>query len=105
MTATFTAEERDQLRQALNIRCAAGVPTPSDLEFRARAELTKGLPAGFGDGWMSVNARDAVRVALFAGFEPRELVLRIVKRSHPGRRVNERTVLRVMSEMESEGDQ
>jgi hypothetical protein len=59
-----------------------------------------GLPAGFGDGWLSANAHDEMQIAiLFGGFPRKELVQRVVLASTPGRKVTTRTVERVLQEM------
>lgn len=64
-------------------------------------EVGKVLPKGWGQDTFSANARDYVRLAVFAGFDAQELVLRCFKRSR-GDRVFLPTVERVLGEMEQE---
>lgn len=63
------------------------------------------LPREFGGYWMSREASDLCRIAVaFGGFDPKELVARLIARDLVRRRgaersVNIRTVERVLSEM------
>jgi len=54
-----------------------------------------------GEDWMSKPAQDMVRLAVFAGFDAKELVTRVAKRSSTGK-TNVSTVLTVMGQMEDE---
>ena len=65
--------------------------------------VTDPLPAGFGDGWMSANARDEIRIAvLLAGFDRDELLRRVALAANGDRSVNCATVERVLDEMSAE---
>lgn len=66
-------------------------------EFEVRAALARSLPRGFGEGWMSKPARDMLRIALFAGFDRKALVARLIKLKVA--RVQARHVERVMAEL------
>jgi hypothetical protein len=59
------------------------------------------LTRGFGDGWMTGNASDLARIAIFAGFDAADLV-RAIHRIHPSseRLVNARTVERALAALE-----
>jgi hypothetical protein len=72
-------------------------------ELEAMSVLANQLPERFGDGWLSKNAQDMVRVALIAGFDAKELIRRIALRPRPGRvgaTTNAATVEHVMAEMD-----
>ena len=82
-------------------------PEQMEAEFKSRSELVNSaLSPDFGDGWMSQNARDMLRIAIFAGFDPkvmiRQLILRSAKR--PKSSLNERSVLAVMGELTNENE-
>ncbi len=68
--------------------------------------LAKGgeLPKGFGDGWLSKNAADLVRIGLIAGFDRTELVRRLCFACDPSRITNAATVGRILDEMAGEAD-
>ena len=59
-----------------------------------------------GDGWMSRNAQDMVRIAAFAGFDTDTLVRRVAFATvgNRGRTINAASVERVMEQMEAEQD-
>lgn len=59
-----------------------------------------------GDGWMSRNAQDMVRIAAFAGFDTDALVRRVAFATvkNTGRTINAASVERVMGEMADEAD-
>ena len=72
-------------------------------DFARRARLARAISKDFGQGWMSRNARDMVRVAAFAGFDVQALTVHIAttqRDSH--RQVNIATVLRCMQEIEND---
>jgi len=71
-----------------------------DPEFEARAAVARSLPRDFGEGWMSKPARDMFRIALFAGFDRKELVTRLIKLRVS--KVQERHVLGIMAAMDLE---
>ncbi|KQP62994.1 hypothetical protein [Nocardioides sp. Leaf285] len=85
---------RPDTKQALD-----GAPTAFDLRA-ACARLA--LRPEAGDGWLSANARDMIRIAAFAGFDPDEVLRRVAMRAHPERDVNVRTVEAVLDEMDGE---
>lgn len=61
------------------------------------------LPEGYGDGWMSKNAQDLVRIAVyFAGFDAAEVTNRIFATSNPKLTCNTATVQRVLQEIDME---
>jgi hypothetical protein len=72
--------------------------------LRAFAERRyKGLPKGFGEGWMTKSAQSMVRVAALAGFDAKDLLTRLAKLPRRGERtLNAGTVERIMGQMADE---
>jgi len=62
------------------------------------------LPDDFGDGWMTGNARDLMRIGLIAGFDAGVLARRLARAGKPGRMLNAATVERVLGEMDAHID-
>lgn len=61
------------------------------------------LPPGFGDGWLSANAADLIRIAVtFGGFPKQETVRRVALAGDPTRKTNAATVCRVLQELYDE---
>ena len=60
----------------------------------------KTLPKAFGQGWLSANARDLIRIMVaFGGCDAQELVRRVALAGTPGRITNTATVEHVIAEM------
>jgi hypothetical protein len=67
-------------------------------------QIPDALPAGFGDGWLSKNARDTMRIAImFGGFDRDELIRRVAM-AGSDRTTNAGTVGRILDEMTAEWD-
>lgn len=77
--------------------------TTDDIITAERVEAaSSAAPEGWGEGWSSAAARDMIRIAAFAGFDPAEVRRRVVRAGRPGRAINAATVERVMAEMQTE---
>jgi len=69
------------------------------MTFEERAAAACAIPQDYGMGWMTRPARDMCRIAAFAGFDMRDLTIRLAKLGH---QVQERHVLAMMQVMEDE---
>jgi len=58
------------------------------------------LQPDFGEGWMTKSARDLARIAvMLAGFDAKDLAIRLARVRARGARINYATVNRILGEM------